>query len=250
MATMQDKQAWSGRFNEPVAELVKRYTASVDFDKRLALFDIQGSLAHAQMLASCDIINRAGSERHTARPGADRERSHQRRFRMAARPGRRPSEYRKAPDHCWSAMRANACTPDVRAMTRWRPTSACICAAPSTISSLLLKGLQTALLDLAQHHTHTIMPGFHASASGAAGELCASPDGLFRDVPARCGTFQRCAPPRQPPAAGCGRAGRNQLSDQARNGGRTAGLRGGVPELAGCRVRPRFRHRIHCRSPR
>src|SRR5512144_646077 len=54
--TMHDNQAWSGRFNEPVAELVKRYTASVDFDKRLALFDIQGSLAHAQMLASCDII--------------------------------------------------------------------------------------------------------------------------------------------------------------------------------------------------
>ena len=41
--------AWSGRFNEPVAALVKRYTASVDFDKRLAKFDIQGSMAHAQM---------------------------------------------------------------------------------------------------------------------------------------------------------------------------------------------------------
>ncbi|MES1981018.1 MAG: argininosuccinate lyase [Pseudomonadota bacterium] len=54
--TMQDKQAWSGRFNEPVAELVKRYTASVSFDCRLAIFDIQGSLAHAQMLAECGII--------------------------------------------------------------------------------------------------------------------------------------------------------------------------------------------------
>src|SRR5271169_5361386 len=53
---MQDKQAWSGRFNEPVAELVKRYTASVDFDNRLALFDIQGSRAHAQMLTSSNII--------------------------------------------------------------------------------------------------------------------------------------------------------------------------------------------------
>jgi hypothetical protein len=38
---------WSGRFSEPVAELVKRYTASVDFDKRLADADIAGSLAHA-----------------------------------------------------------------------------------------------------------------------------------------------------------------------------------------------------------
>ena len=34
-------KTWSGRFSEPVAELVKRYTASVDFDKRLAEFDIQ-----------------------------------------------------------------------------------------------------------------------------------------------------------------------------------------------------------------
>ncbi len=50
---------WSGRFNEPVSELVQRYTASVNFDKRLAEFDIQGSLAHAQMLASVGIISEA-----------------------------------------------------------------------------------------------------------------------------------------------------------------------------------------------
>lgn len=50
-------EAWSGRFNEPVAELVKRYTASVDFDQRLAAYDIQGSLAHAQMLAAQSIIS-------------------------------------------------------------------------------------------------------------------------------------------------------------------------------------------------
>ena len=49
-------QSWSGRFNEPVAELVKQYTASVNFDKRLAEFDIQGSLAHAQMLGAQGII--------------------------------------------------------------------------------------------------------------------------------------------------------------------------------------------------
>ena len=50
-------EAWSGRFNEPVAELVKRYTASVHFDKRLAAFDIAGSLAHAQMLGAQGIIS-------------------------------------------------------------------------------------------------------------------------------------------------------------------------------------------------
>ena len=50
-------QAWSARFSEPVSDLVKRYTASVDFDKRLAMFDIQGSLAHAQMLESVKVIS-------------------------------------------------------------------------------------------------------------------------------------------------------------------------------------------------
>ena len=48
---------WSGRFSEPVDELVQRYTASVTFDKRLAEFDIQGSLAHAEMLCAQKILS-------------------------------------------------------------------------------------------------------------------------------------------------------------------------------------------------
>ncbi len=48
--------AWSGRFDEPVADFVLRYTASVGFDRRLAFADIEGSLAHAAMLRECDII--------------------------------------------------------------------------------------------------------------------------------------------------------------------------------------------------
>jgi argininosuccinate lyase len=47
---------WSGRFAEAVSERVKRYTASVSFDRRLALFDIQGSLAHARMLAAQGVL--------------------------------------------------------------------------------------------------------------------------------------------------------------------------------------------------
>ena len=51
------KEAWSGRFSEPVAEFVLRYTQSVSFDKRMAAADIAGSLAHAQMLAACGVIS-------------------------------------------------------------------------------------------------------------------------------------------------------------------------------------------------
>lgn len=51
------KEAWSGRFSEPVAEFVLRYTQSVSFDKRMAMADIAGSLAHARMLATCGVIS-------------------------------------------------------------------------------------------------------------------------------------------------------------------------------------------------
>ncbi|MFH1814789.1 MAG: argininosuccinate lyase [Pseudomonadota bacterium] len=52
-------KAWSGRFSEPVSELVKRYTASVFFDRRMWRQDIRGSLAHAAMLARQGIIAQA-----------------------------------------------------------------------------------------------------------------------------------------------------------------------------------------------
>ena len=54
---MSKDKTWSGRFNEPVSELVKKYTGSIDFDKRLAEWDIQGSLAHAQMLVQSGVLS-------------------------------------------------------------------------------------------------------------------------------------------------------------------------------------------------
>jgi argininosuccinate lyase len=50
-------QAWSALFSEPMNDLVKRYTSSVFFDKRLWQADIAGSLAHADMLAAQNIIS-------------------------------------------------------------------------------------------------------------------------------------------------------------------------------------------------
>jgi argininosuccinate lyase len=159
MATMQDNQTWSGRFNEPVAELVKRFTASVDFDKRLALFDIQGSLAHAQMLAGCGIIS-AQDLKDIQRGLAQIEREivagdfdwqldledvhlniEKRLTTLVGDAGKRLHTGRSRNDQVAT---------DIRLYLR------------SAIDDIvgLLKALQTALLDLAQHHTHTIMPGF------------------------------------------------------------------------------------------
>ena len=50
-------QAWSALFTEPMSDLVKRYTSSVFFDKRLWQVDIEGSLAHAGMLRRQGIIS-------------------------------------------------------------------------------------------------------------------------------------------------------------------------------------------------
>ncbi|MDQ2779964.1 MAG: argininosuccinate lyase [Pseudomonadota bacterium] len=52
-------QAWSALFSEPMSELVQRYTASVAFDRRLWRADIDGSLAHAEMLAAQGVIGAA-----------------------------------------------------------------------------------------------------------------------------------------------------------------------------------------------
>lgn len=58
MSEHKTNKKWSERFDEPVDEFVKEYTASIHFDKRLAKVDIMGSLAHAQMLAQQGIIDR------------------------------------------------------------------------------------------------------------------------------------------------------------------------------------------------
>jgi len=157
--TMQDKQAWSGRFNEPVAELVKRYTASVEFDNRLALFDIQGSLAHAQMLAACNIIT--SQDLNDIRRGLaqveneiisgefvwslDLEDVHlnieKRLTSLVGDAGKRLHTGRSRNDQVAT---------DVRLYLR------------HAIDELhgLIHALQTAIVDLAAHHTHTVMPGF------------------------------------------------------------------------------------------
>ena len=53
---------WGGRFAEPTDAFVERFTASVDFDKRLYHHDILGSIAHADMLRSIGVLDAAEHE--------------------------------------------------------------------------------------------------------------------------------------------------------------------------------------------
>ncbi len=50
------EKLWDGRFNQPTDKLVEKFTSSIEFDKKLYFYDIQGSRAHALMLAKAEII--------------------------------------------------------------------------------------------------------------------------------------------------------------------------------------------------
>lgn len=52
------EKAWGGRFSEPTNEQVELFTESISFDARLAAVDVQGSQAHAKMLASVGLISK------------------------------------------------------------------------------------------------------------------------------------------------------------------------------------------------
>ena len=54
--TSKTNHLWGGRFNEPTDEFVKIFGASVSFDQALALYDIEGSIAHATMLSEVDVL--------------------------------------------------------------------------------------------------------------------------------------------------------------------------------------------------
>ncbi|MEK7241321.1 MAG: argininosuccinate lyase, partial [Planctomycetota bacterium] len=50
------KKPWAGRFEKPTEPSVEDFTESISFDKQLYKYDIQGSIAHATMLAACGLL--------------------------------------------------------------------------------------------------------------------------------------------------------------------------------------------------
>ena len=57
----KDKKPWGGRFSEPTDREVEAFTTSLHYDRRLYRCDIEGSIAHARMLAKQGIISKAES---------------------------------------------------------------------------------------------------------------------------------------------------------------------------------------------
>lgn len=157
--SIESGMPWSGRFSEPIVDEIKRFTASVGFDRRLAEFDIEGSRAHARMLHAVGILsvkNLAAIEKGLAqildeiRAGTfewslDREDVHlnieHRLTELAGDAGKRLHTARSRNDQIAT---------DVRLYLR---------AAIDEILNLIKK-TQRALLELADQHTDTVMPGF------------------------------------------------------------------------------------------
>ncbi len=161
MTNQLDKksQAWSALFSEPMSELVKRYTASVFFDKRLWQADITASLAHAEMLCHQGIIS-ADDHASIARGMAqiqndiaagtfewklDLEDVHlnieARLTQLVGDAGKRLHTGRSRNDQVAT---------DVRLWLR----------GEMDLIIELLADLQNSLVDVAQLHTETILPGF------------------------------------------------------------------------------------------
>ena len=152
-------EGWSALFSEPMSDLVKRYTASVSFDQRLWQADIEGSLAHAEMLAAQRIITAAdhaaivqGLEavRSEIESGAfdwklDLEDVHlnieARLTQLAGDAGKRLHTGRSRNDQVAT---------DVRLWLRGEIDAI----------TLLLHDLQKAFLGVAEDHIEVIMPGF------------------------------------------------------------------------------------------
>ena len=155
----KNKKTWSGRFSEPVAQLVQRYTASIGFDYRLAEYDIQGSLAHARMLAATGIIQPADLAAIEQGLAQIREEISKGEFewqleqedvhlnierRLTALTGDAGKKLHTA------RSRNDQVASDIRLYLR---------AAIDDIINLI-HTLQYVLLDLAEQHAATIMPGF------------------------------------------------------------------------------------------
>ena len=56
MTETTTNELWGGRFNHPTDAFVQEFTASVQFDQRMYAYDIQGSIAHATMLAKVGVL--------------------------------------------------------------------------------------------------------------------------------------------------------------------------------------------------
>ena len=152
-------ELWGGRFREATDQFVQRFTASVEFDQRMALHDIAGSLAHAEMLAQVGVLS--ADELQSIRDGLTQVRAEiesgefnwsieledlhmnieARLTQLVGAAGRKLHTGRSRNDQVATALRLY------------------LRDAIDSMAAELTR-LQSAIVELAGGHTDTIMPGF------------------------------------------------------------------------------------------
>ena len=155
----QGQQMWGGRFSEATDSFVAAFTASVGFDQRFAKHDIQGSVAHATMLGRCGILTQEEVDTiiqglHQVQQEIDAGEFN---WSIALEDVHMNVESRLTDIigtvgkklHTGRSRNDQVAT-DIRLWLR---------EEVDNIVELLVK-LQSGLLNLAEQHTETIMPGF------------------------------------------------------------------------------------------
>ncbi|WP_394752691.1 argininosuccinate lyase [Crenothrix sp.] len=159
MSTVNSDKLSSARFAQATDAFVEVFTASVDFDKRMAEQDIQGSIAHATMLSACNIITK--QECASIIEGLDR-------IRLEISSGQFVWSIKQEDVHMniearltdligiagkklhTGRSRNDQVATDIRLYLR---------SEINCINAQLIR-LQSAILDLAEQNADTIMPGF------------------------------------------------------------------------------------------
>jgi argininosuccinate lyase len=159
MTTVNSEKLSSARFAEATDAFVEVFTASVDFDQRMAPQDIQGSIAHATMLMRCNIISKQDCEAIVAGLNQISEEINKGEFVWSIKQedvhmnieARLTSLIGIAGKRLHTGRSRNdQVATDIRLYLR---------SEIEHISHQLTR-LQNAILNLAEQHTDTIMPGF------------------------------------------------------------------------------------------
>jgi len=156
---MSQDKPWGGRFSEPTDAFVERFTASVNFDKRMYAADIKGSIAHATMLEKAGILTSAELASIVSGLGAIKADIEAGKFEWSVK---LEDVHMNIESQLTASIgatgkklhtgrsRNDQVATDIRLYVR----------DEIDVLSTLLRALQKGILDLAEREADTIMPGF------------------------------------------------------------------------------------------
>ena len=177
---------WGGRFAGGPAEALARLSVSVQFDWRLAPYDLAGSRAHARVLHRAGLLDDGRAGPDARRPGRAGGRRTGRHVRADASTTRTCTPRSNAA--CWSgsARSAASCAPAAAATTRSPPTCGSTCGTRPGSWPAAVAELEATLVGRADEHRDVPMPGMthlqHAQPVLFAHHLLAHVHALARDL--------------------------------------------------------------------